>query len=159
MGAGVVTMIRKLREAHLRHSTYFKGVLANADELFVRGRISDQKIALTMVQREWPNIAAGQDRARMYSTDDDIAATLCFLYTSAGAHVLDVLQNPHQHISWLQESLRAARCLGRKDYEEVTLGNIGNVYVEMGEPDQAAPFLPAGYEVGARYWRQESLGI
>ena len=123
--------------AQLRYAAHYKGVLEQADDLYLDGQ---QLAAFALFDREWSNIQAGQAWAAAYIMEDEQAAELCNDYPDAGAYVLAVRLLASEHMRWLKSALSAARKLQRRDTEALHLGNLGLAYMESGEPEQAIGF-------------------
>lgn len=67
-----------LREAQLRHATYYEDVLHSADDLYKRGGESI-KLGLALFEQEWANVQTGQAWAAAQAMEDGEAAQLCNL--------------------------------------------------------------------------------
>jgi hypothetical protein len=97
--------------ARLLHATYYKNLLAAADDLFLQG---DEHIleGLALFDAEWFHIQAGQAWASSRMSDDTEAASLCIAYPDAGVYCLDLRLHPRKRIGWLETAAKAARETG-----------------------------------------------
>jgi tetratricopeptide (TPR) repeat protein len=122
--------------ARQRHAAHYRSVLADADELYLRG---GDEIArgLTLFERERVNIEKGQAWAAEQAIADEAAASLCLEYSCAGACVLSFRQHPRERVEWLEASLAAARKLKRRVMEGAELDGLGSAYSSMGEIGRA----------------------
>ncbi len=125
--------------AQSRHAAHFHNVLAAADQFYLRGGEGVLQ-GLALFDAEWPNIQAGQAWAASHAARDDTAARLCSRYPDAGAYVLDLRQHSRERISWSESALAAARQLGDRNTEGVTLGSLGLAYADLGEVRQAIDY-------------------
>jgi hypothetical protein len=143
------------------HAKHYKNVLSAADDLFLQGNESIAQ-GLTLFDREWTNIQAGQLWAATHAEDDDEAAQLCSAYPIAGVYVLDLRLHPRDKIRWLQDALNAARHLQDRATEGVHLGNLGNAYADLGETRKAIEFYEQhrdiAREIGDRRGEGNALG-
>jgi len=130
--------------AQLRYAAHYKDLLEQTDELYLDGQ---HLAAFALFDREWPNIEAGQAWAAAYITEDEQAAELCNDYPDAGAYLLAVRLPAQENMRWLKSALSAARKLNRRDTEALHLGNLGLVYMELGEPKQAIGFYKQGLQI------------
>jgi tetratricopeptide (TPR) repeat protein len=145
----------------LRHAGYYCRVLAQADSLYLEG---SEKVlqGLALFDREWENVREGQAWAAAHAGDDEAAARLSVEYPDAGAYCLALRLHPREWIVWLESSLAAARKLGDRPGEGVTLGNLGTAYINLGEPRRAIEFheqaLAIDREIGDRRGEGQALG-
>jgi tetratricopeptide (TPR) repeat protein len=151
----------RLTAARQRHAEHYCGVLAAADDLYLKG--GEQVVGgLTLFDRERRNIETGQAWAAGCVADDPTAARLCVNYPDAGIYVLDLRQHPHQRIAWLETAATAARKLGDRRGEGNALGNLGTAYADLGEPRRAIAFheqvLLIMREIGDRRGEGATLG-
>ncbi len=136
-----------------RHATHFCEVLASAQELYLQGGAAVTQ-GLSLYDQERENIEAGQAWAAAQREQDEQAAELCIEYPNAGVYVLDLRLHPREYIRWLELQLAVTRRLQRRDGEGGALGNLGNVYADLGEPRKAIEFyeqqLTIAREIGDR---------
>lgn len=118
--------------ARKSHAVHYLEVLHSADKLFMKGGESLIN-GLALFDLEWGNIQAGQAWVVKHAADDDHTTELCWRYADAGAYCLPLRQHPYERIQWLDPALRAARKLGRIDWESAALGNLGVAYKGLGE--------------------------
>jgi tetratricopeptide (TPR) repeat protein len=126
----------RLRAARQRHAEHYCGVLAAADDLYLKGG-EQVVLGLALFGRERRNIETGQTWAAGCGADDPAAARLCVRYPLQGANVLSLRQHPRKRIVWLETAATAARKTGDRRGEGGALGNLGNAYVALGETRRA----------------------
>src|SRR5262245_42836579 len=102
-----------LHEAHLRHATHYRRVLAETNGLCKKGGEAI-KPGLYLFDAEWSNIQAGQAWAVEHAEPNLDAAQLCIEYPDAGALVLFLRQHQRESIRWLEAMLAASRRLKRR---------------------------------------------
>jgi tetratricopeptide (TPR) repeat protein len=126
-------------DARLRHASHYKDVLSTADDLYQEG---GEKVltGLNRFDLESENIRAGQ--AWVSNNAEDVNyLELCNKYPDAGYRILSLRLHPRERISWLESGLAAARKLGHKNYERYHLGNLGTVYVSLGNARAAIRYF------------------
>ena len=145
-----------------RHARHYKGVLTQADDLFLKGHILR---GLALFDLEWTNIQAGQAwavAAIARAPDDPQVAGLCNSYPRAGVYCLDLRLHTRHRIRWFEEGLAAARRLKDRPAEASHLGNLGTAYHSLGETHRAIEFyqqqLRITREIGDRYGDGKALG-
>ena len=136
-----------------RHSSYYKDLLAAADDLYQQGGAGIQK-GLALFDREEANINAGHALSCKSLEANFQAAELCMDYPDAGVYVIGLRLHPKQRISWLEEALKAARKLSNRGMEGVHLGNLGIAYKNLGDVRKAIEYyeqhLVIAREIGDR---------
>jgi len=136
-----------------RHATYFRDLLAAADNLYLQGGAGVQA-GLGLFDREVANIMAGHTWSCESLEASSQAAELCMSYPDAGAYVIDLRLHPRQRISWLEDALKAAFKLKNKSAEGAHLGNLGNAYAALGDARKAIEYyeqaLAISREIGDR---------
>jgi tetratricopeptide (TPR) repeat protein len=125
----------RLTAARRRHAEHYCGVLAAADDLYLKGG-ERVVLGLALFDRERSNIEVGQAWAACGVEADPVAARLATKYPLDGADVLLLRQHPRQRVAWL-ETAAAARKIGDRRGEGNALGNLGNAYADLGEPRRA----------------------
>ena len=150
-----------LLEASLRHAVHYRGVLAEADDLYLKGG-DDVLAGLALYDLEEGNIKAGHDWAVAHAEHMEGAARLCYTYTAAGAYVLNLRLHPLENVAWLDSALTAARTIGDRRGEGNALGNLGNAWVRLGEVRKAIDYyeqaLEIAREIGDRRNEGNALG-
>jgi tetratricopeptide (TPR) repeat protein len=143
----------RLAAAHRRHAEHYKGVLAAAEALYLKGG-EHVLSGLELFDRERRNIEAGQTWAAASAADDPAAAGLCVSYPDAGGYVLHLRQHPRQRIAWLEAAVAAARQIGDRPGEGAALGNVGLAHADLGETRRAIEYyeqvLAIAREIGSR---------
>jgi tetratricopeptide (TPR) repeat protein len=126
----------RLAAARRRHAEHYCGVLAMADDLYLKG---DEHVlsGLALFDCERRNIERGQAWAVECATDDPVAARLCVSYPLAGVRALSLRQHPRQRVVWLEAALTAAQQIGDQHGESAALSNLGLAYGYLGEPRRA----------------------
>src|SRR5687768_4934245 len=112
------------QEAHRRHAEYYLNVLRSAESHYYKGH-NNVGTGLTLFDLEWGNIRTGQRWVVAKQGYDAVLSALCIAYANTGAYVLNLRQHRKEWIQWLEAALSAARELGDRDGEKVTLGNLG----------------------------------
>lgn len=147
--------------AQRRHAEHYRGVLAQADDLYFQGGAALLR-GLRLVDLEWANIRAGQVWAADHAAGDQASAELAWTYPDAAITCLVLRLRPTERIGWLEPALQAARQLGRRDWEGIALGNLGRAYAELGETRRAIEFyeqdLAIAREIGDRRGESQTLG-
>ncbi|MBN1322755.1 MAG: tetratricopeptide repeat protein [Methanotrichaceae archaeon] len=144
-----------------RHAEHYREVLSATNEMYLQGgeKMLD---ALKLFDSEWANIAAGQAWAERLASKDPTAAALSSAYPDAGAYMLSLRLHPRELIHWLNTGLAGARQLKNRVTEGAHLGNIGNVYVNLGDPQRALDnyeqALDIAREIGDRLEEGAVLG-
>ena len=145
----------------LYHAQHFCRVLAEADDLYLKGGEQVVK-GMALFDRERTNIETGQAWAASRSDAIPTAAELCIKYPNAGVYVLSLRQHPRERIGWLEMQLAAARRLKRREDEGVALGNLGLAYAALGETRKAIEFyeqrIAIAREIGDRRGEGNALG-
>ena len=116
-----------------RHATYYKSVLAAADNIYLQGGAAAAR-GLALFDLESDNIRTGHDRlaAQEIATDEELIR-LRMTYATVGINILLLRQHPRERIRWLEISLAAARELKERLVEGDALGNLGIAYAELGD--------------------------
>jgi tetratricopeptide (TPR) repeat protein len=151
----------RLTAACRRHAEHYCGVLAAADDLYLKG--GPQVVSgLALFDRERRNIETGQAWAAEAAADDSAGAALCARYPLVGAHVLSLRQHPRQRIGWLERAAAAAREIGDRDGEGAALNNLGIAYWNLGETRRAIELydqrLVIAREIGDQRGEGQALG-
>jgi tetratricopeptide (TPR) repeat protein len=144
-----------------RHSSYYKDLLAAADDLYQQGDAGIQA-GLALFDREEANIMAGHTWSCKSLEASSQAANICMGYPDAGAYEIGLRLHPTQRISWLEEALKAARKLRNREMEGLHLGNLGNAYADLGDARKAIDYydqaLAITREIGNRMGEGNALG-
>jgi len=144
-----------------QHAAHYLQVLSAAQELYKQGG-NDVLAGLTLFDKEWANIRAGQAWAAAHAGEDDGAATLCAAYPSAGIYCLVLRLHPREQIAWLKQALHAARQIGDRRGEGIHLGNLGVAYNTLGDARRAIAHyeqqLVIAREIGDRQEESNALG-
>ncbi len=147
-------------QAHRRHASHYRAVLAEANALYLRGG-PDLLRGLRLFDLEWTNVRAGQAWAADHIAGDQAAAELTWKYPDAGKYYLDLRLHPTQRIGWLDIALTAARQLGNRSWEGYALGNLGLAYADLGETRRAIELyeqaLAIVREIGDRHGEGQTL--
>jgi tetratricopeptide (TPR) repeat protein len=160
-GEDQATVERRLEVAAARHAQHYCKVLAQANQLYLKGG-ENVLTGLALYDVEQRNIAAGQAwTAQRIETADD-AARLAAKYANASAEVLVLRLPPRARIGWFEAQLKACRKLRDRRGEGTALGNLGNSYRELGEPRQSIKYskqsLAIKREINDRRGEANSLG-
>ncbi len=142
-----------LQEGRSRHATFFRNLLAHCDQRYLAGNDAILE-ALALFDRERAEIVAGQAWAAARAPIDEAAGRLAADYPNAGTYVLDLRLDSRTRILWLEAALNACRSLGDRPVEAYTLGNLGLVWLALGEPRRAIEYheqdLAFAREIGDR---------
>jgi tetratricopeptide (TPR) repeat protein len=151
----------RLNAARKQHAEHYCGVLAAADELYLKGG-EHVALGLTLFDRERRNIEAGQAWAADCGADDPVGARLATRYPFVGAHILFLRQHPRQRIGWLETAATAARKADDRRGEGLAVGNLGTAYADLGQHHRAVEFyeqtLAIAREIGDRRSEGNALG-
>jgi tetratricopeptide (TPR) repeat protein len=154
-------LAERLTAARRRHAEHYCGVLAAANDLYIKGG-EQVMVGLGLFDRERRNIETGQAWAAAGVAADPAAERLCVRYPLDGAHVLDLRQHPRQRIAWLETAVTAARKIGVRGGEGNALGSLGIAYKNLGEPRRAIEcyeqVLSIMREIGDRRGEGNTLG-
>jgi tetratricopeptide (TPR) repeat protein len=148
----------ELKTYKQRHAGYYRMVLANANNLYLRGGDEIMR-GLVLFDKERANIEAGQSWATEQAGSDEAADRLCMDYPDAGADVLAVRQHPREGIKWLEAMLAAARKVNRRDVEGAALGNLGLAYSDLGESRRAVEFQEQALAIAREFGDRNSEGL
>ena len=147
-------------KAHQLHSAYYLAVLQRANNLLLSGGTS-QGSGLKLFDLEWPNISAGQNRARILSSVSPECSEICSNYAGQGS-ILNLRLHPRENIQWLEAALDCARRTGNKKAEGAHLGNLGSAYAALGDARKAIDYyeqrLVIAREIGDRRGEGNALG-
>ncbi len=119
-------------EASLRHAQNYLEVLRRADDLYLDGGESAAR-GLALFDLERGNIEAGQSWSSQHRSGDQQAAFLANRYPTVGAHCLSLRQQSQDRIRWREDALGAAISLNDRGAERAHLGNLGAIYLSVGE--------------------------
>jgi tetratricopeptide (TPR) repeat protein len=151
----------RLTAARRRHAGHYRGVLAAAHDLYLRGG-AQVVLRLALFDLERRNIETGQAWAAEAAADDPVAARLCVSYPDVGAFILELRQPPRQRITWLERAAEAAREIGDRGSEGIALGNLGLAYAHLGETRRAIELydrrLAIAREIGDQRGEGNALG-
>jgi tetratricopeptide (TPR) repeat protein len=157
----LANLAARLAAARRRHAGHYLGVLAAANDLYLKGG-AQVVSGLALFDRERRNIETGQAWAAEAAVDDPAAADLCVSYPLVGAHVLHLRQHPRQRIDWLERAVAAAREIGDRDGEGAALGCLGIACADLGELRRAIEYheqyLAIAREIGDRRDEGNALG-
>ena len=123
-------------ENKCRHAVHYVNVLWACLELYNQAG-KGLTAGLGMFDLERDNIEAGQAWAAAASPDNGRAMALCSAYPLAGMEVLALRLHPRKLIDWHLAALTAARLLKDREAEGSHLGNLGIVYVRLGNLSEA----------------------
>jgi tetratricopeptide (TPR) repeat protein len=126
-------------QAGLRHARHYKNVLTAADDLY-RKRGDNVLRGLALFDLEQANILAGHAWAEAHAGQGAAAGRLTSRYPNAGANVLKLRQRPRERIAWREAALATARRLQDRWAEAVHLGNLGAIYLNLGEARRAIEY-------------------
>ncbi|MBM3942983.1 MAG: tetratricopeptide repeat protein [SAR202 cluster bacterium] len=122
--------------AQLRHARHYHNLLAAADQLYLQGGHGVTQ-GLGRFDLERANIEAGQAWAAAHSKEVKEATELCKGYPGVASDILSLRLHPQTYISWMETALASARELKHRQAEGVHLGNLGNAYADLGQPQRA----------------------
>jgi tetratricopeptide (TPR) repeat protein len=141
------------KESWRLHAEHFLEVLRSANFLYKKGG-QEVLLGLSLFDKEWSNIRAGQTWAAVQFHDHKDAADLCSGYPDAGVYCLELRLHPRDRIQWLEVGLLASRQLVDRVAEGHHLGNLGLAYADLGETRRAIEFyeqsLTITREIGDR---------
>jgi len=150
-----------LYDAHRRHAEHYRTVLLTADRLYQQGGDALTE-GMRLLDLESSNIQRGRAWAEMHAPNNDPAAVLCSEYQMLGAYLFDLVEHPSQRKVWLEVALASARRLGNRSAEGTHLNDLGMVYDELGQPQEAIRFYEnrviIAREMGDLHGEVKSLG-
>jgi tetratricopeptide (TPR) repeat protein len=116
-------------EAHLRHATYYRAVLAVSNDLY---RVGGDRIkrALSFLDSEWSNIQIAQRWAEANMNHDEVASSLCITFPLYGGNPLDLRLSNAEHMHWLYTAVTAARQSKNRKAEGALLGDLA-LYLDL----------------------------
>jgi len=127
------------REAHMRHTAYYRALLDRIDRVFAQN--DKRKVnTLPWLDLEWDNIRAAQQWISTNRQNSQAAAHLCSLFPNAGVNILGQRLSLRQLIAWLESGLQAAADQGYRQLESQYLGGLGNLYFNRGEMRKAVEY-------------------
>jgi tetratricopeptide (TPR) repeat protein len=142
-----------------RHAQAFAVVLDRAAKFYLHGKPLD---GLALLDREMPNVLAGQSWAAARANDNADAARLAAWYPLWGAYVLNLRLHARLQIDWLETSLAVSRQNGDRDAEGNALGNLGTAHANLGDARRAVEYyeraLAVSREIGDRPGEGKILG-
>jgi tetratricopeptide (TPR) repeat protein len=121
--------------AQQRYAKHYQELLWKANELFRLGGDSPSN-GLILFDTDWVNIQAGQEWARINAAKSLEIAEICSNFAWTGT-ILDLRLHPLRIIEWLEAALVASRKTENQNAEGAHLGNLGNIYIHLGEPRKA----------------------
>jgi tetratricopeptide (TPR) repeat protein len=143
------------------HAAHYETVARAAQQLYLQGgaRVLE---GLSLFDREFVNIRAGQEWAAEGAAASDEAARLANSYPDAAAYCVDLRLHPRELIRWREQALAAARRLKNRMMEGVHLGNLGLAYAALGDARRAIELyeqhLVIAREIGDRRGEGADLG-
>lgn len=150
-----------LREAQLRHASYYQAALSQASQLYLQGGESVLR-GLALFDLERNNIEIGQAIVSRFVTTDPRAAQLASDYSDVGAYALFLRLHPREQIRWHEAALVAARQLKLHDAEGRHLGNLAIAHRNLGNLDKTIELyeqrLRLAREIGDRRGEGNALG-
>ncbi|KAF0108744.1 MAG: TPR-repeat-containing protein [Anaerolineaceae bacterium] len=145
--------------AALRHAGHYSKIMGDANQLYLKGG-ENIFLGLSLFDREWQNIEAGQTWSRINIDNNKDAAKICNWYGCQGS-LLDLRFHPQDQIHWLEDALKSAKKVENREAEGAHLGNLGNAYFSLGDACKAIEFyencLALHREIGDR--RGEGAGL
>jgi tetratricopeptide (TPR) repeat protein len=161
---GIPDRAGRKHESDRRVADAFVVVLHTADALYERDADGMDE-ALALFDREMANIRHWHEWAlRRFNEDreDAFLAKMCLNYALLGAHLGDMRFQPRARLSWMEVALEATRRLGNRRSESELLNNIGLVYYDLGDVEQAIGYfersLDLSKEIGDRHGEGQTLG-
>lgn len=132
-------------EASYRHADHYASIFATAYELKNSDSENGFMNALNLLDKEWPNIVAGQRWAEHFQMDPRYADTCCsyssfseFLeFQHSSMEFLNFRLTPQESIAWQESSIRAAEKLKNKKRVGLYSGNLGISYRQLGNFEKA----------------------
>ena len=126
-------------EVQRRHAEHFLKVLHSADSLYEKGG-EESLLGLSLFDREWSNISAGQAWAADSFRDSDEANEACSTYLFEGRSCRLLRQHPLRNNSMDNIAIEAAR--HSKDRRtEASSGNLADLYYRIFDNQNLAVIL------------------
>lgn len=126
------TLETRLEAARQRHAEHYSKILDTAGEL--------QMLAgLALYDLEASNIVAAQSWSAEHAETSEVASTLTssFGRSERSAVILSIRLHPKKRTKWLLAQRDACVHLGDREGEGYAIGNLANVYSDLGEFTQA----------------------
>jgi tetratricopeptide (TPR) repeat protein len=147
-----------LRNAYVRHATYYETVLRSAEQLYEQGGESC-KHGVELFDAESENIKLGQAWAEKHVEADFSAAKLCSSYPNVGIFLLELRQHPRERIGWRKTALIAARRLTDRTAEGKHLNSLGSAYADLCEMRLAINYFQKALEIHRHIRDRHGEGI
>jgi tetratricopeptide (TPR) repeat protein len=148
-------------EGDRRHAEYFLKILHSANLLYSSGG-QESFLGLSLFDREWGNIRAGQAWAASRFQECKEEAVTCSSYPAAGSFCLPIRQHLKDRICWLEAAVEAARYQRDRRSEAAHLGNLVLAYLAIGNYRQtielSTQLLKIAREVQDRQFEGGALG-
>ena len=111
--------------------------------------------AFDEADREWENITAGQAWAAKHAGTDDEAARLCTEYVNAGVECIQVLQDPPDHVRWLEDAVAASARRHDRPAEGLQLQRLGSAYGRLGDTRRSIEVLEKALTIARETGREK----
>jgi len=148
--------VDELVDAQEKHAKYYSKVLFRADNLYLKGG-TNILAGLKLFDREWANIKIGQawvnnmiQGPSKLNSDLKPVLQLANSYANDGGNVLNLRLHPQEKIVWMETGLKAARVMKDQGNEGVHLGNLGMVYIYLGETRKAIGYLERALNISRK---------
>jgi tetratricopeptide (TPR) repeat protein len=144
-----------------RYARYYASVAVRARDLYLQG--SHQiALGLTIFDTERAHIDTGWDWARSQA-GQDTADLLLLNYANAVIYIGGLrYDSRREQVRQFEAALAAARRLKSRTHEGIALGNLGKVYADFSEYDQAITayeqYLGIAHELGDRFGEANAFG-
>ncbi len=134
------------QDARIRHGFYCINILELASKLLLSGGENTYQ-GLRLFDLEWEEIRSGQKWAEGAKDKNKIFLEFCFDYSNVGNAILDWRQHPRERIHWLELALLTARRLKDIRREVWALGNLGGVYLKLGDAKKSIEYSERALEI------------
>lgn len=129
-----------LREARIRHATYYLSVLETAAESFSKsGEIAGE--GLKLFHQEWENIRGGLTRVHKGSVEGKKSAELFSSYMRAISKFMGFRFFPKECRDFLETGLKVSQRLNTEDLETYHLLNLGAFFNSISKYQDAKEYL------------------
>lgn len=143
-------------EASYRHADHYASVFETAYQLKYSDPENGFMSALDLLDKEWPNIVAGQRWAAEHFQMDPKYADTCCRYSSF-SEFFDFRLTLQESIAWQETSIRAAKKFKNRKRVGLYSGNLGIAYRQLGNFEKAAECHSLSLAIAQEFNDEDSI--